>query len=536
MSDVAYTFQIGRKTFRERLAIVYSDLQDCMQALDLDQRRMLRGTSADGQPPFLVFMFPGQGSQHVNMAAELYRTEQTFKEVVDHCCEYLAPELGFDLRRLLFTDETGMAEITARLNQTSVTQPALFVIEYALARLWMEWGIRAEAMIGHSIGEYVAACLAGVFSLEDALRLVAARGKLIGDLPGGAMLAIPFSEAESRAYLGSELSLAASNSPRMSVVSGPTEAIDKLEKQLTEKDLLCHRLHTSHAFHSAMVEPVLETFADLIARADAQPPQIPLISNLTGTWMESSEATDPQYWSKHLRHTVRFARGLETLAEKRRLVLIEVGPGQSLSGLAAGQLDREKCSVISSLPHPRRPRSEVASMLEALGRLWILGVNVDWLGFNSRQRRRRVPLPTYPFERQRYWIGSQPVASEPQQQVMARPVGMSYPRPILREPYVAPVTDAQRKTAEVWQRVLAIEEIGINDNFFELGGNSLVATQLITEMREAFGMSVPLRDFFERPTVAALSAVLETTEVIKELPKIKPVPRDSLRRKAVTAR
>ena len=424
-----------------------------------------------------------------------------------------------------------------RLNQTSATQPALFVIEYALARLWMEWGIRPEAMIGHSIGEYVAACLAGVFSLEDALTLVAARGKLIGDLPGGAMLSIPFSETEARAFLDGELSLAASNSPAMSVVSGPIEAIDRLEKRLTEQDLICHRLHTSHAFHSAMVEPVLETFADLVAKANPQPPQTPLISNLTGTWMKSSDATSPQYWSKHLRHTVRFAHGLQTVSENRRLVLLEVGPGQHLSNLAAGQLDREKCSVISSLPHPRKPRSELASMLEALGRLWVVGVNVDWHGFNSRQRHRRVPLPTYPFERRRYWIEAPPVATQQITEVSEqerRPAATSYPRPALREPYVAPTTDLQRKVAEVWQRVLAIEEIGINDDFFELGGNSLVATQLVMEMREAFTTSVPLRDFFETPTVAAVSAVLET-EVVKERPKIKPIPRDSLRRKVSTA-
>jgi acyl transferase domain-containing protein/long-subunit acyl-CoA synthetase (AMP-forming) len=543
MSDVAYTYQVGRKTFRERQAIVCSDLQDCVQALEVgDGRRVMSGTT-DDQAPLIVFMFPGQGSQHVNMAAELYRTEQTFKEVVDQCCEYLEPQLGFDLRSLLFADEAHVAENTARLNQTSATQPALFLIEYALARLWIEWGIRPEAMIGHSIGEYVAACLSGVFSLEDALTLVAARGKLLGDLPGGAMLAIPFSETEAREFLGRELSLAAVNSPALSVVSGPTEAIGRLEKQLTELDLICHQLHTSHAFHSAMVEPVLDRFADLVAKTNPQPPQIPLISNLTGTWIENSEATDPQYWSKHLRHTVRFAQGLQTVSENRRLVLLEVGPGQNLSGLAAAQLDRKKCSVVSSLPHPRKPRSEVESMLEALGKLWIQGVDVDWQGFNSRQRRRRVPLPTYPFERQRYWIEAQPVATQSRQQITKRseaetewrPVGTSYPRPTLRGPYVAPNTDVQRKMAEVWQRVLAIEEIGIDDDFFELGGNSLLATQLVMEIRDAFRMSIPLSSFFEKPTVAALSGVLETVEVVKELPKIKPIPRASLRRKVFTA-
>ncbi|HEU4796952.1 MAG TPA: type I polyketide synthase, partial [Pyrinomonadaceae bacterium] len=420
--DVAYTYQVGRKAFRERQAIVCSDLQDCVQTLETnDRRRILRGTSFD-EEPFVVFMFPGQGAQHVNMAGELYRTEQTFKEVVDRCCRFLEPKLGFDLRTLLFTDETDTSEITARLNQTSATQPALFVVEYALARLWMEWGIQPQAMIGHSIGEYVAACLANVFTLEDALTLVAARGKLIGDLPGGAMLAIPFSEAEVKTHVNGELSIAALNSPTMSVVSGPVEAIDRLQKHLTEQELICHRLHTSHAFHSAMVDPILESFTALVTKANPQPPQARLISNFTGTWMQSDEATDPAYWSRHLRHTVRFARGLETLlSENPRLVLLEVGPGQNLSGLAAGQVDRNKCSVVSSLPHPSKPRSEVASMLEALGKLWVSGVMVDWDGFNVRQRRRRLPLPTYPFERQRYWVEAKPVASQTQQQIAKRP-------------------------------------------------------------------------------------------------------------------
>ena len=416
-SDVAYTFQTGRKTFNERAAVVCSDLQDCVQAFE--SHRVLRGTVTDDHP-YVVFMFPGQGAQHVNMAAELYRTKGTFKEVVDQCCDYLQPKLGFDLRTLIFPDADHAAEATLKLNQTSATQPALFVIEYALARLWMEWGIQPQAMIGHSIGEYVAACLAKVFSLEDALTLVAARGRLIDELPGGAMLAIPLSAAEAAAYLDDGLSLAASNSPTLSVVSGPVEAIDRVEKELSEQNVICHRLRTSHAFHSSMVEPVLDRFADLVAQANPQPPRTPIISNLTGDWMEPSDATDPRYWAKHLRHTVQFARGLQTLSQQRNIVLVEVGPGQNLSGLAAGQMNRESCLVVSSLPHPRKPRPESAAMLEALGRLWIHGVDVDWQAFNSHRRCKRVPLPTYPFERRRYWIEAQPLTNQAQQSASKR--------------------------------------------------------------------------------------------------------------------
>ncbi len=418
MADVAYTHQVGRKAFRERQIIVCGDVEDSLNLLQGgDANRAITSTLSNDQEPFLVFMFPGQGAQHLNMAAELYRTEKTFREVIDQCAHYLEPQLGLDLRNLMFVDEDHSQEAATKLNQTRITQPALFVIEYALAQLWLEWGIRPQAMIGHSIGEYVAACLAGVFSLEDALTLVTARGKLIGDLPGGAMLAIPFSEQDVKPFLSTELSLAAINSPSMSVVSGPGAAIDHLEEQLTQRELICHRLHTSHAFHSSMIDPILDNFAELITRARPQSPRIPFISNATGSWIKPAEATDPRYWTKHLRHTVRFADGLQTLSEQPGLILLEVGPGQTLSGLAGGQLDRRKCSVISSLPHPRKPQSDVASVLTALGKLWLAGVTVDWQGFNSSQRRRRIPLPTYPFERRRYWVDAQPLsaANQPSQ-------------------------------------------------------------------------------------------------------------------------
>jgi acyl transferase domain-containing protein/long-subunit acyl-CoA synthetase (AMP-forming)/acyl carrier protein len=413
MADVAYTHQVGRKPFPERQVIVCRDVEDSLKVLETgDSKRILTASLRDDEEPFVVFMFPGQGAQHVNMAAELYQTEQTFREVVDRCCLFLTPHLGFDLRRLMFADEERVKETATKLQQTSVTQPALFVIEYALAQLWLEWGVRPQAMIGHSIGEYVAACLAGVFSLEDALSLVAARGKLIGDLPGGAMLAIPCSEDEAKLFLNEELSLAAINSPWLSVISGPTEAIDRLEQKLTVQGLICHRLHTSHAFHSAMVDPILASFSELVTKARPQVPQVPLISNVTGTWIKNSEATDPQYWTGHLRHTVRFADGLQTLSEKPRLILLEVGPGQNLSGLAGGQLDRSTCSVISSLSHPRNQQSDSASLLTALGKVWLAGTAVDWSGFNAHQERRRLPLPTYPFERRRYWVEAQPLAAQ----------------------------------------------------------------------------------------------------------------------------
>ena len=405
LADVAYTYQVGRHAFDHRRMVVCRDLEDAVTALETrDPQRVFTALHEGGDRP-VAFMFTGQGAQYVNMGRELYQTEPTFREQVDLCAELLRPHLGFDLRDLLYPTEEDAEEAAARLKQTYITQPALFVIEYALAQLWMEWGIRPQAMIGHSIGEYVAACLAGVFSLEDALALVADRGRMMQSLPGGAMLSLPLPEDEVRSLLNEKLSLAVINAPTLCVVSGPNDAVDKLEVQLAEKGVVYRRLHTSHAFHSNMMEPILEPFTRRVAQVELHPPRIPFISNVTGTWITAEEAMDPGYWAKHLRHTVRFADGVQELLREPARVLLEVGPGRTLSTLTRHHPD---CTgervVLSSLRHPKDQQSDVAFLLNTLGKLWLAGVKVDWSGFYAHERRHRIPLPTYPFERQRYWI------------------------------------------------------------------------------------------------------------------------------------
>ena len=284
-------------------------------------------------------MFPGQGAQHVGMGRELYRHEGLFREQVDYCCEYLKQHLGFDLRDVLYPSEENTDQAAVRLKQTSVTQPALFVVEFALARVWMSWGVKPRAMIGHSIGEYVAACLAGVLTLEDALALVALRGKLMQSLPEGAMLSVALSEDELRGLLSPQLSLAVINGPSLSVASGPAEAIAELQDRLAGMNVACRRLVTSHAFHSRMMEPVLEEFRTQVARVKLNEPSIPYLSNLTGTWVQASEVTEPGYWARHLRQTVRFAAGARELlgdGNGANSVLLEVGPGRTLSSLVTG--------------------------------------------------------------------------------------------------------------------------------------------------------------------------------------------------------
>jgi phthiocerol/phenolphthiocerol synthesis type-I polyketide synthase E len=367
-----------------------------------------------------VFMFPGQGAQYVGMGLELYQSEPTFRAEIDRCCELLAPQLGLDLREQLYPAglrmEDGRSRMEDResailhppssiLDHTALAQPALFVVEYALARLWMSWGVQPQAMIGHSIGEYVAACLAGVFSLEDALRLVAARGRLIQQLPAGAMLSVQLPEQELRPLLNGQLDLAASNGPALSVVSGPIAAIDALERRLADQGTSCQRLHTSHAFHSAMMEPIVGAFAEEVGLVELKPPALPFISNVTGMWITAEQATDPNYWARHLRQTVRFADGLrEIFAETERIVL-EVGPGRTLSTFVRQSSSAAATTlVLNSLRHPQDAQSDVAFLLASLGKLWLAGLKIEWSGFYVHERRQRVPLPSYPFERQRYWV------------------------------------------------------------------------------------------------------------------------------------
>lgn len=415
-ADAAFTLKVGRKALPYRRVLVCRTGKEAVELFTPSAADHLLTGGPVTSEPAVVFMFPGQGSQYANMGRELYGSEATFREQVDHCADILRPELGLDLRHIMYPAK-GQADIAQQqLDQTALTQPALFVIEYALARLWMSWGVRPQAMIGHSIGEYVAACLAGVWSLSDALRLVAVRGRIMQQQPCGAMLAVPLSEDQIAAYLHDGLSLAAVNAQAQCVVSGPSEAIEQCERTLAADGIEGRRLRTSHAFHSGMMDPIVNTFEHHVRAMMRRPPQIPYISNITGTWITPAEIDDPGYWSRHLREPVRFADGIRTLRGQSDHVFLEVGPGQTLGTLAAqrcdGPLERKP---LSSLCRPKRVASsttEIPFLLNTLGSLWLTGVPVDWFGLHAGERRCRVPLPTYPFERQRYWLDRPPQHSE----------------------------------------------------------------------------------------------------------------------------
>ncbi|MBW4447035.1 MAG: acyltransferase domain-containing protein [Spirirestis rafaelensis WJT71-NPBG6] len=470
LPDVAHTLQVGRWAFEHRRMVVCRNLDDA--------RKLLNNPDLEGSFTYqkgsshcpVIFMFSGQGAQYVNMARELYEVEPTFRNYVDTCAKILQPYLNLDIRHIVYpTENTEVA--SQQLQQTALTQPVLFVIEYALAQLWIEWGVRPEAMIGHSIGEYVAATIAGVFSLEDALAVVATRGQLMQQLPTGSMLAIPLPEKDVQDLLDIEplykkyLQIAAINSQSSCVVSGSHDAIATLKNQLSIKKIECRLLHTSHAFHSQMMTPILELFVQTLEKLKLRPPKIRFISNVTGTWITDEQATNPSYWSQHLRQTVRFSDGISQLLQQFEGIFLEVGPGRTLSTLTTQHLNNKaKQQVLTSLCHAKEQQSDVSFLLQTLGKLWLFGVNIDWSGFYANEQRYRIPLPTYPFERQRYWIDAKPPLDANSKLAILdkkEDIANWFYIPSWKRSLLSPSSSPQIDSAREW--LLFVDEFGVSD-------------------------------------------------------------------------
>ena len=364
-------------------------------------RHVFTGKAAR-EPHSTVFLFPGGGAQYCGMGAELYEKFPEYRQAFDECLAVVQPELDVDLRSLIFAPPSSAEISNFRLAAPSLALPALFATEYSLVKLLASWGVTPSALIGHSAGEYAAACVAGVLSMRDAISLVAMRGRLFEKLPRGAMLSIALPEAEARAFLCNELSIAAVNGPALCVASGPVRAIGNLEQKLSAAQVEYTRVHIDVAAHSAMLEPILPEFERYCRKINFQKPRIPFVSNLTGTWITDADAIDPTYWVRHLRNTVRFDEGAATLLQGRSRALLEVGPGRTLSSLCRQQ-PAKAAVVANTLRHPQESVSDVAFLLEAVGKVWAAGGDIDLSRFD-RGSRSRVPLPTYPFERQRHWI------------------------------------------------------------------------------------------------------------------------------------
>jgi acyl transferase domain-containing protein/acyl carrier protein len=427
LADVAFTLQEGRRAFPYRRTVVVRDGEDAAKLVRERTPERTAAMMAEGGTRTVVFLFSGLGDQYPGMARGLYEAEPAFRAEVDRCAEILKPHLGMDIREAMFPGEapsdaaasasldlramlgrSGTTPEAERLNETAVAQPAVFVIDYAMAKLWMSWGIVPHAVIGHSLGEYAAACIAGVLPLEDALALVADRARIIQALPGGAMLAVSLDEVTLRSLLTPDVQIATVNAPNLTVVAGPAEAVEAMERTLAERGHVARRVPTTHAFHSRMMAPAAERLAARVAQVRMGAPKIPMISNVTGTWITDDEAGDPAYWTRHMLGTVRFAEGIGELLSEPGRVLLEVGPGQTLSTFVRQrpQSHREHLplAVVPSLRYAYDRKPDAQFLAEALGRLWLAGVEPDWSAYRAGERRRRVRLPTYPWEKQRYWV------------------------------------------------------------------------------------------------------------------------------------
>ncbi len=538
LADAAYTLQVGRKAFKHRAYVAVKGVSDALAVLEaIDPKRVQLSVQESSAAGNVAFMFSGQGSQYVDMGRELFETEPVFSEALKECAGLMRPHLDRDLLEIIYPAQDARAEAGALLDQTRYTQPALFAIEYALATLWESWGVQPAAMIGHSVGEYVAATRAGVFTLKDAAQLICARGRLIQAQAPGAMLSVPLDEQSITSWLNERLSLAAVNAPGMCAVSGTEADIEALSAALSAKDIRTRKLHVSHAFHSHMMEAASLEFETICARVQLSPPTQPFVSNLTGDWIKEEEAISPRYWADHLRNAVRFSDGIRTVLKSKVAVLLEVGPGQALVTLARQQRDLlEKTQLVASTRHAVATASDVAHILESLGTLWTANVAIDWKAVHGSTGRRRVPLPTYAFQRKRYWVPpaylhnwrldeDSPVP-EFAGEILAAQSGAAEAEPVDEDPnYVAPRDETERQVAEIWTRLLGISRVGLNDDFFKLGGHSLLATQLIAEVRRATNTEVTVQALFQNPTIAGLGEQVKALRAANPEYRMLTIPR-----------
>ena len=516
LADVAFTLQTTRASFRHRRFAVAATADELQKQLLAASTATNTSPASSNAPDETVFLFPGQGAQYLNMGRALYEHEVVFRDAIDRCATLLTDYLDLDIRQVLYSPKTD-PEAELRLKNTRYTQPALFVTEYALASLWMSWGIEPSVFCGHSVGEFVAAHLAGVLSLSDALKLVAIRGKLVSELPRGSMLSVRLSAELVQPMMPDTLSMAAANSRNLCVVAGPDEHIADFARLLDERLVPNRLLLTSHAFHSSMMEPVVGTFTEAVNNVTLNRPQKPIVSTLTGTWMTDADATDPAYWGRHLRETVRFADALDTLFALDNPLLIDLGPGRGLATLARQQAGKKAIPVFTGLVDQLDWPACSQALLTTLGQLYVQGLMPDWQAFYAGQQRQRVLLPTYAFEHKRYWVEPvlrDPIRIEPAALTIATPT--TPPSQLTTKPAVStqPSQVTMRKTTLIGQINDLIEtasgldmaDVTPDMSFLEIGLDSLLLTQVALTLKKEFDVPITFRQLtndFTSPTLLA---------------------------------
>lgn len=525
-ADLAFTFQTGRRQMAFRRFVVAGDPKEASKLLAQPNPLRCGSKRCERRNPPVVFLFGGQGTQYVNMGLSLYRDEPLFRAIVDDCCEFLKPHLDADLRELLFPKPGD--EITARISlvNTLYTQPSIFVIEYALARFWQSLGVEPAMMVGHSIGEFVAATVAGVWELEDALKIVALRGRLMHDLPRGSMLAVNKSAESIEKILPPMVQIASNNAPNLCVVAGPEPAIREFQKQLEADGVVCHGLHTSHAFHSAMVDPIIEPLREAIAAIQLHAPEKPFISTVTGRPITAAETTDPSYWARHARSTVEFGHAIQYLKGEGFDLFLECGPRSTMCSLARKQFTPDHpCIAIPTLGDTSENNAEWDTVLFALGSLWQNGLSISWDGFYTNEERRHIPLPAYPFERQRFWVDPVPVVSAVPDQTVTSALSVA-PLETQHSVSVPAQTKIVGSTPERRIDRIAVRIIDLlvvisgrersliepSSTFMEQGFDSLSLTQVAFAVRKEFSVKVTFSQLMNLfPNVDMLAEHLDAT-------------------------
>lgn len=512
LADVAYTLNTTRVAFKHRRFLLASSAEELIGQLMKDpatgQEKQIKEIPAE-----IAFMFPGQGSQYLNMGIELYQNEAVYRLAVDECAEILLPLLETDIRDVLFP-QAGDEAAAATLKNTRYTQPAIFVTSYSLGKLWMSWGITPSVLCGHSIGEFVAACFGGVFSLPDALHIIASRGKMVSELPSGTMLSVRMPAVEIAAILPAELSIAAINSNKLCVVAGETPAVTAFARLLDERSIPNKILSTSHAFHSSMMEPIIGDFEKIVASVKLNHPRKAIVSTVTGTWLTDAQATDPAYWSKHLRSTVLFATASETIVQQGKVLLLEVGPGNALTTLVKQQHGNAIVEMVTSLEQSNGKRSEYEVILKAAGQLWLNGVALDWESFYKDQQRVKINLPTYSFDRKYCWVSpaAQKIVTTESQLVA---VNQTQPAPVLISNMVITNHTVMRKDnlvnkiKEILEDASGIDTTDLvpSNSFLEIGLDSLLLTQVALTLKKEFKLPLTFRQLNEELATPELLAV-----------------------------
>ncbi len=518
LADAAYTLGVGRKGFAHRLAVVCGSAAEAMERLKEERGKQAeragqvqRGRWTGGRRTVAVLL-SGQGSQYVQMGRELYGKERVFREEIDWRSEWLKGEMGLDVREVMYAEgEEEERRARELLRQTWVTQPALYVLERALLKQWESWGVEIGAMLGHSLGEVVAASAAGVMSEEEGLKLVAARGRLMWETRRGGMLSALLGEEEARRYERKGVEIGAVNGREQVVFTGGEEELAEVEGELKSAGVAVKRLEVERAFHSERMEAVRERYLEVVKGIRLRKPEKRYMSNVTGRWA-GDEVCEAEYWWEQMRRPVRFAAGVEEMVAGGERVWLEIGPGESLGRLVGQEMRRQgdKGTVVASLGGEARKGEDQEQMIRALGKLWVEGVGVDWKRYYGQQRRRRIPLPTYPFQRQRYWIQEpDQVATTHRNQDAAGP-NAELKSPASHSPAgmnampQSPPLPMEAAITEIWKQLLGIDEIGVNDNFFELGGHSLMAVQMVGRLRDKLRVEVPLERFLEEPTIEGM--------------------------------